>query len=350
MASVSGRRFFLDKGVGETRAVVTLDGRPERLLIQRDGDNPVTALGARSVARVRSVEKAIGVAFLELPGGVEALYSLRADEAPPVRGAAVEIEIRTEARQDKLATLRLIGPAEGEPRLLRAAPDVEAEIRDLARDAKVVEGFGAREAADAAEAEALDAIHPLPGGGSIAVEPTRALTSIDVDLGGRPGADTKRAARMANLTAIGAAARLLRLKGLGGLVVFDFVGRGHDGKALLGAARAAFGPDNPGVAIDQISRFGTLTLTVPRRRRPILDLLTDGAGALTPMTVALRLARRLEREGRADPGGRLVAGCSPAVLNAFESLRAGVTDKLGARFVVEARPGWGNDRIEVAGA
>jgi hypothetical protein len=347
---VSGRQFFLDRGVGETRGVVTLEGRPERLLIQRDGDIPALELFARNVARVRSVEKAIGVAFLDLPGGVEALYSLRADELPPVRGASIEVEIRTEARQDKLATVRLIGPAEGEPRLLQAAPDVEAEIRDLAKGGKVVEGFGAREAADAAEAEALETIHPLPGGGSMAIEPTRALVSIDVDLGGRPGSDTKRAARLANLTAIGAAGRLLRLKGLGGLVVFDFVGRGHDGKALLGAARAAFGPDNPGVAIDQISRFGTLTLTVPRRRRPVLDLLTDGTGALTPLTVALRLARRLEREGRADPGGRLAAACAPSVLQAFAPLRAGVTDKLGARFTVEAREGWPVDRLEVAGA
>ncbi len=347
---MSGRQFFLDRGVGETRGVVTLEGRPERLLIQRDGDIPALELFARNVARVRSVEKAIGVAFLDLPGGVEALYSLRADELPPVRGASIEVEIRTEARQDKLATVRLIGPAEGEPRLLQAAPDVEAEIRDLAKGGKVVEGFGAREAADAAEAEALETIHPLPGGGSMAIEPTRALVSIDVDLGGRPGSDTKRAARLANLTAIGAAGRLLRLKGLGGLVVFDFVGRGHDGKALLGAARAAFGPDNPGVAIDQISRFGTLTLTVPRRRRPVLDLLTDGTGALTPLTVALRLARRLEREGRADPGGRLAAACAPSVLQAFAPLRAGVTDKLGARFTVEAREGWPVDRLEVAGA
>lgn len=347
---MSGRQFFLDRGVGETRGVVTLEGRPERLLIQRDGDIPALELFARNVARVRSVEKAIGVAFLDLPGGVEAIYSLRADELPPVRGASIEVEIRTEARQDKLATVRLIGPAEGEPRLLQAAPDVEAEIRDMARGGKVVEGFGAREAADAAEAEALETIHPLPGGGSMAIEPTRALVSIDVDLGGRPGSDTKRAARLANLTAIGAAARLLRLKGLGGLVIFDFVGRGHDGKALLGAARAAFGPDNPGVAIDQISRFGTLTLTVPRRRRPVLDLLTDGKGALTPLTVALRLARRLEREGRADPGGRLLAACAPAVLAAFAPLRAGVTDRLGARFTVESREGWPVDRLEVSGA
>lgn len=347
---MSGRRFFLDRGVGETRGVVTLDGRPERLLIQRDGDVPALLLGARNVARVRSLEKAIGVAFLDLPGGAEALYPLRADETPPVRGATIEVEIRTEARRGKLATVRLIGPAEGEPRLLRAAPDVEAEIRELARGGKVVEGYGAREAADAAEAEALETIHPLPGGGSMAIEPTRALVSIDVDLGDRPGSDTKRAARLANLTAIGAAARLLRLKGLGGLVVFDFVGRGHDGKALLGAARAAFGPDNPGVAIDQISRFGTLTLTVPRRRQPVLDLLVDEAGAPTARTVALRLARRLEREGRSDPGGRLVARCAPAVFEAFGALRAGVTDKLGARFVVEAQAGWPADRLEVAGA
>ncbi|HRD27809.1 MAG TPA: ribonuclease E/G, partial [Caulobacter sp.] len=107
-AGVSGRQFFLDRGLGETRGVVTLDGRPERLLIQRDGDSEVAALGARSVARVRSVDKAIGMAFLDLPGGVEAIHSLRTDEPPPVRGAAVEVEIRTEPRQDKLAKVRLI--------------------------------------------------------------------------------------------------------------------------------------------------------------------------------------------------------------------------------------------------
>ena len=84
---MSGRQFFLDRCVGEVRGVVTLEGRPERLMIQRDGDIPALQLGARNVARVRSLEKAIGVAFLDLPGGVEAIYSLRTDELPPVRGA-----------------------------------------------------------------------------------------------------------------------------------------------------------------------------------------------------------------------------------------------------------------------
>lgn len=344
---MSDRKYFLDKGVGETRGVITLDGRPERLLISRDGDSPITALGARSVARVRSVEKAIGAAFLDLPGGTEAMFSLRPDELPPVRGAAVEVEIRTEPRDGKLATVRLIGEASGEPRLLEAAPDIEAELQILAKGGKIVEGYGAREAADAAEAEALETIHALPGGGSVAIEPTRALVSIDVDLGGRPGSDTKSASRMANLTAIGMSARLLRLKGLGGLVIFDLVGRGHDGKAIEGAARAAFGPDNPGVAIDKISRFGTVTLTVPRRRRPVLDTLLDATGALSAQSGALRLAREMERAGRASPGDRLTVFCAPAVLAAFESLRPAMTDKLGARFSLEAREGWPNDRFDL---
>ncbi len=344
---MSERTVFLDRCIGETRGVVAVDGRPERLLIVRDGDAPALRLGARSVARVRSVEKAIGAAFLDLPGGAEALLSLRADESPPVRGSSVEVEIRSEPRRDKLATVRMIGAAEGAPVLLQAAPDIEAELEMLARGAAIVEGAAAREAADAAQAEALETVHPLPGGGSIAIEPTRALVSIDVDLGGRGGVDSKRAARHANLTALGMAARLLRLKGLGGLVVFDLVGRGHDGKAIDGAARAAFAPDNPGVAIDKISRFGALTLTVPRRRRPVLDLLLDSNGRLTAASGALDLARALERQGRASPGGRLTALASPAVLGAFESLRPAATDRLGARFSLEPREGWPNDRCEV---
>ncbi|MDO9224269.1 MAG: ribonuclease E/G [Caulobacter sp.] len=344
---MSQRRLYLDRGIGETRGVVTLDGRPERLLIARDGDPPALALGARSVARVRRVEKAFAAAFLDLPGGCEALLPLRADETPPAQGSALEIEIRGEARRDKLATARLIGVADGAPRLLQVAPDLAAELAAVGKDSEFIEGPMARQVADAAEAEVLETIHPLPGGGSIAIEPTRALTAIDVDLGGRGGGDSKRAARQANLTALSEGARLLRLKGLGGLVVFDLVGKGHDARALLEAARTAFAPDNPGVAIDQISRFGTLTLTVPRRRAPVLDVLRDETGDISPLTAALRLARALERQGRLSPGGRLLGRCSPAVLAAFAVLRPALSGRLGARFEIEACEGWSADRLDV---
>jgi len=341
---MSERRFYLDRGIGETRAVVMLDGRPERLMIQRDGDDPAAAAGARGVARVKKVDRALGTAFLELAGGGPAVLPLKPDMERVKEGQAVEVEIRSEARKGKSAVVRLIGPAEGAPRLLEAAPDLAAELRALARDAPVIEDARAREAGDEAQAEALEIVHTLPGGGSIAIEETRALVAVDVDVGERPGSDSKRVTRQANLAALGAGARLLRLKGLGGLVIFDLAGRGHDGAALLAAARAAFGPDNPGVAISPISRFGTMELTLPRRRRSVLEVLRERPA----LTAALSLLRALEREGRAQPGARLVAECASAVAEAARPYEAALADRLGRRFEIVGRDGWPVERLAVA--
>jgi Ribonuclease G/E len=170
---------------------------------------------------------------------------------------------------------------------------------------------------------------------------------VDVDTGQMAGGDSKRVSRQANLGALSVAARLLRLKGLGGLVVFDLAGRGHDGAAILAAARAAFASDNPGVAISQISRFGTLELTIPRRRSPVLDRLADGRGALTAQSAALQLARRVEDAGRIAPAAQLEARCRPEVAMAFEGLAAVLRGRLGGRITVVGEPGWPVDRLEV---
>jgi Ribonuclease G/E len=104
------------------------------------------------------------------------------------------------------------------------------------------------------------------------------------------------------------------------------------------------------VAIGPVSRFGTLELTIPRRRQPVLERLLDERGALTPLSGALRLGRLLEREGRASPGGRLTARCAPAVAESFKSLQAAMTDRLGGRFTLEPQAGWASDRLEVSGS
>ena len=327
---MSERRLYLDKGLGEQRGVVTLDGRPERLLIVRDSDPLELRLGARHRARVRKVEPQLGSAVLELAGGVEAMLDFKPD-ARPVQGAAIEVEIRAEPRRGKLALARVIGPAEGAPQLLAPPPGLKAQLTAFAPGGKVTEGETARQIADEAEAEALAILHPLPGGGRLSIEPTRALTAIDIDVGERQGQETKRLARQANLAALGAAARLLRLKGLGGIVVFDLVGRGHDGAALTEAARAAFRPDNPGVAIGPISRFGTLELLIPRRTRPIAEILCAQDGRLSARTLAQRLIRQAEREAAADPGGRLRLACAPPVAEAAGPLLAALTGRIGAR-------------------
>jgi Ribonuclease G/E len=346
---MSTRRAYLDRGVGEVRAVVTLDDRPERLILWRDDDDPRLQFGARLSVRVATVEPAIGTAFLDLGDGRQAILPFK-PESRPVRGAALEVEIRSEPRDGKLAVARQLGEGQGGPRLLAEGPGPIDTLRHFAPEAAVVEGREARAAADEAEAEALETIHPLPGGGTIAIEPTRALTAVDVDLGERKGADAKRVTRQANLAAIGEAARLLRLKGLGGLVVMDLAGRGHDGAALLAAARLAFAPDNPGVAIGPVGRFGTMELSIPRRTCPLLGRLRQPGGALADRALAQRLIRRIEAEAAADPGARLRARAAPAVALAAESLARRLAERIGARFVVESDPTFARERLEVSAA
>jgi Ribonuclease G/E len=328
------RRLYLDVGVGETRGVVTLDGRPERLLISRDGDVAGQALGAEVVGRVRKVERQLALAFVDLGGGTDGVLNLRPEMARLVEGQAVRVEVRSEARAGKGASLRLIGEGEGPPRLVAPAPNVEAELAAVASRAQVISGGVARAMADGAEAEALETVFPLPGGGTVAIEATRALIAVDVDLGDRGGSDAKRATRAANFAALATAARVLRLKGEGGLVVIDLAGRGHDGPALISGARLAFGPDNPGVAFGPISRFGTLELTVPRRRRSVADRLLDPAGQLTTLTLALRLVRQIER----DPGARIEARSAPDVAAAADAYLKVLTGRFGARLSLIADP------------
>ena len=341
------RRAYLDAGIGEARGVVVLDGRPERLLIVRDDDPPCQRLGARSVARARKIDRALGLAFLQLPEGPDAVLELRRESGRLVEGQALLVEIRSEGRGDKGPSVRLAGEAEGPPKLAAPAPALEETLAALAPDAAIETGPDARAFADAAEAEALESVFPIPGGGSLAVERTRALIAVDVDVGARPGAEAKRNVRAANLAALAAAARILRLKGEGGLVVIDLAGRGHDGPALIAAARSAFAPDNPGVALGPISRFGTLELTVPRRRRPALERLLDADGQLSLETLALRLTRALERQATTDPGARIRARAAPALAERATPYIRRLAERFGARFEVVADPDRPRDRFEV---
>jgi Ribonuclease G/E len=347
VSAVTERRLFLDVGPGEARGVVMLDGRPERLLIRRDDDVACQAVGATVIGRVRKLERQLALAFVDLGEGPDGVLNLRPEMGRLTEGQAVDVEVRSEARGGKGAQLRFLAEADGAPRLTTAAPTLEAELASFAPRAEVVRGGAARTAADAAEAEALERVFPLPGGGSVAIEPTRALVAIDVDVGERPGAEAKRATRAANLAALGTAARVLRLKGEGGLVVIDLAGRGHDGPALLAAARAAFAPDNPGVAFGPISRFGTLELTIPRRRRSLAERLLDTDGQPTAQTLALRLLRALETAALGDPGARLEARAAADVVAAAGPYLKAMADRFGARLSIAADPALGPAKFDV---
>jgi Ribonuclease G/E len=329
-----------------------LRGRPERLLVEREGEPAAQRLGAQVCARVRRVDRGLGMAFLDLGEGPDAAAPLSRD-ASLTEGAAVTVEIVAQARGAGVAgkgpVVRVLGPGDGEaPRLLTPGPTLEERLQAFAPRVRIVRGPDAREAADEAQAEVMEVVHALPDGGTLSIEPTRALIAVDVDLGARHGADSKRVSRAANLLALSETARLLRLKGLAGLVVIDLAGRGHDGDALGRAAREAFHADQPGVSIGAISRFGTMELAKPWRERPLTDRLCDSSGRLSALTVALQAVRALEREGRVAGGARLTLRASAEVTSAIEPFRPSLADRLGPRFTFEPAPGFARERFEVA--
>lgn len=344
---MAGRALFLDEGPGgETRAVVALGEAPERLLIEQAGER-YPRLGARYVARAARVDRGSGLALLDLGEGLEAALRLKADRPVPPEGQKIEVEVAIEPQGGKAAVARALGEAEGAPRLIAPGPDLEQRLQAFAPDADIVTGRAAREAADEAEAQALASVHALSGGASIAIERTRALTAVDVDLGAGGGRDPKRAARQVNLEAIAQVARLLRLKAQGGLVVLDLVGRGHDGQALAHALRAAFAPDQPGAAFGPVSRFGTIELALPRRFRPVADALCAAGGELLVPTLAFRLLRALEQEALADPGGRISGRAAPEVALAASAGLEALRRRFGSRLEVTPDPALAREAFEV---
>ncbi len=203
-------------------------------------------------------------------------------------------------------------------------------------------GADAREIADAAEEAVLADRFELEGGLTLSIEPTRALTAVDVDWAGEAGVARRRAAG-ANLVAIDETARLVRLKGLGGTLVIDLVGFPGGDDALRQRARQAFAPDGQGVTVLPVSRLGLLQVARPHRERPIAELLLGPDGALSARSHAQRLVRALEREGRADPGARLVVACAPEVAEALAPLAT----QLGPRYGVKAELGWALAKADI---
>jgi len=339
---MSRRQGFIDEGFGERRGVVLLDGKPERLVIERDDDFACQRLGARSAARVRTVERGQGIAFLHLPEGPDGV----APVGRLAEGQTVEVEVVAEARDNKGPSLKVTGAGEGEPRLLAGAPSLNDRLRGWT--GRPPEFQGARDVADQAEEAALAVRHTLPGGGLISIEPTRALVAVDVDIADRRGGDAKRLAKSANLIAIAEAARLIRLKGLGGAVVIDLVGKGHDGPAMSTAAKAAFAADEPGLSIGPISRFGLFELTVPHRFAPLASRLLEADGSPSVPTMTHRLARAIEREARSQPGDRIAVRCAADVALAFAPHMRAITALIGERLSVIADPALTRSEFTIA--
>ena len=117
----------------------------------------------------------------------------------------------------------------------------------------------------------------LPSGGSIVIDPTEAMVSIDVNSArSTKGKDIESTAFATNMEAAKEIARQLRLRDLGGLIVIDFIDmqdEKHQQK-VENTFRSAVQADRARIQIAGISRFGLLELS-RQRLRPSLEETYD---------------------------------------------------------------------------
>lgn len=314
------RRIYMDDSPGETRGIIEGPQGCERILIQRDGDDPAQRLGAVSIGRVKTVEPGLGGAFVNL-GGADGFLPVNRN-TPLYVGQKVEIEVIAEPRESKGATLRLLGSAEGETRLVRPGPSVREWLEQLAPGIAPVTGKAAIEAGWAAIEEAEAPSMPA-GGPDVAVERTRAMITVDIDMPPRPGRALSAQDRMrANSEGMRIAARLIRLRRWGGLVAVDLLGAGQDGERIAAMARSAFGTEH-GIVHGPVNRFGVLQLALPWTFTPLEELTRP-----TVEVVARELVRKLRHGLLSDTArARVTAHCQGDIAKAAAPLVA----RLGPR-------------------
>ncbi len=157
----------------------------------------------------------------------------------------------------------------------------------------------------------------LPSGGSIVIDHTEALTSIDINSArATKGADIEETALNTNLEASEEIARQLRLRDMGGLFVIDYIDMGpskHQ-RQVEQRLREAMKEDRARVQIGRISRFGLLEMS-RQRLRPSLGESAhracprcNGQGHIRDVeSLALSILRIIEEEALKENTGKVQA-------------------------------------------
>ncbi|HKX60095.1 MAG TPA: Rne/Rng family ribonuclease, partial [Steroidobacteraceae bacterium] len=157
----------------------------------------------------------------------------------------------------------------------------------------------------------------LPSGGSIVIDYTEALVSIDINSArATRGSDIEATAYNTNLEAADEIARQLRLRDLGGLIVIDFIDMESkkNQQGVEDRLRDAVRSDRARIQLGRISRFGLMEMS-RQRLRPSLGESThmacprcSGMGTIRSVeSMALAVLRLIGEEVRKERTTRVVA-------------------------------------------
>lgn len=165
----------------------------------------------------------------------------------------------------------------------------------------------------------------LKSGGYLVIDPTEAMTTIDVNTGGYVGhRNLEETIFKTNLEAATAIARQIRLRNLGGIIIIDFIDMEdvEHQRQVLRVLEKGLERDHAKTKCTGVTELGLVQLTRKRTRESLNQVLCstcatcDGRGTLkTPETVCYEIFREILREERAYSAGHYVVLASQSVVD-----------------------------------
>ncbi|MGH8705627.1 MAG: ribonuclease G [Burkholderiales bacterium] len=167
----------------------------------------------------------------------------------------------------------------------------------------------------------------LKSGGTLVIDQTEAMTTIDVNTGGFVGQrNFDDTVFKTNLEAAQAIARQLRLRNLGGIIIIDFIDMDSEEHraAVLEEFRRALARDRTRMTVNGFTALGLVEMTRKRTRESLAHVLCEpcptcaGRGEVkTARTVCYEILREVLREARAFPAKEFRVLASQPVCDLF---------------------------------
>ncbi|WP_043526865.1 ribonuclease G [Litchfieldella xinjiangensis] len=165
----------------------------------------------------------------------------------------------------------------------------------------------------------------LKSGGYLVIDPTEAMTTIDVNTGGYVGhRNLEETIFKTNLEAATAIARQLRLRNLGGIIIIDFIDMEdpEHQRQVVRMLEKALERDHAKTKCTGVTELGLVQVTRKRTRESLEQTLCEpcsvcsGRGTLkTPETVCYEIFREILREDRAYSAETYMVLASQAVVD-----------------------------------
>lgn len=184
----------------------------------------------------------------------------------------------------------------------------------------------------------------LRGGGSIVIEQTEALVSIDVNSGRFKGKNMEETSVRTNYEACREITRQIRLRNIGGIVIIDFIDMrlAENRKKILSALDKFLSKDRAKIKLLPFSEIGVVELTRERRTPSLENLLyqacshCQGKGLIktldTMVIEALTKIRRDIQTGDVEIGVHSTAALH--LLNKKKSVLLGLENKFGHKITI----------------